>query len=394
MHTLYLKKGREDNLARRHPWLFSGAIQRCEGDPQAGETVCVCASDRSPLAVAAYSPASQIRARIWDFAPDTKIDAAFFHARLQQSIAARAILQKDGNAVRLVFSESDQLPGLIVDQYAGYLVCQFLSAGAEFHKSTIVSALRELTACDSIYERSDAAVRSKEGLASSVGVLNGVQPPDLIEIDEYGQRILVDICRGHKTGFYLDQRENRLHVRTASTGQRVLNCFAYTGGFGLAALAGGAKHVVNVDSSAPSLALAVRNFESNDFAAAQYENIQADAFDCLRQFQREGRQFDLIVLDPPKFVESKSQLQRGARAYKDINMQAFKLLTPDGLLFTFSCSGLLPTLLFQKIIADAALDAGCHAHIVRRLGQAADHPVSLNFPEADYLKGFCIRKSP
>ncbi len=392
MSRLYLKKSREDALNRRHPWIFSGAVERVEGQLQTGATISVCNTSGTALAVGAYSPESQIRVRIWDFDPQAVIDKAFFTRRLQAAIAARNKQEPNSNAQRLVYAEADGLPGLVVDRYADVLVCQFLSAGAEYHKALIVEVLQELLDCEFVYERSDVSVREKEGLSPSAGLLAGREPDELLRIHENGLHYLVDIRQGHKTGFYLDQRDNRAFLSSCSQGTEVLNCFAYTGGFGLAALAGGANSVTNLDTSAPALQLAERNAQENGFAADRFVTIEADVFARLRQMQSENRSFDIIVLDPPKFIDNKKQLDRGARAYKDINLQALKLLRPGGLLFSFSCSGLMQVPLFQKIIADAALDAKCTGHIVRQLGQAEDHPISLNFPEAAYLKGFCIRK--
>lgn len=392
MSRVFLKKNREDVLARHHPWIFSGAIERTDAEIAAGETVTVCDVTGKALAVGAYSPASQIRVRLWSFDPQVAIDKAFFMCRLQQAITARKSLDSSTNAQRLVFSEADGLPGLIVDRYQDFLVCQFLSAGAEFHKAAILQCLQDELNCRSIYERSDVSAREKEGLKQSSALLSGEEPPAEISIQEHGIRYLVDIRQGHKTGFYLDQRDNRVFLSSMSKGVEMLNCFSYTGGFGLAAMAGGAKRVINIDSSAQSLQLAARNAQENGFDSASFSCIEADVFSKLRELYQEKHSFDLIVLDPPKFIDNKQQIDKGARAYKDINLQAFKLLRPGGLLFTFSCSGLMPTSLFQKVVADAALDAGCEAQIIRQLGQASDHPVSLNFPEAAYLKGFCIRK--
>lgn len=391
MPQVFLKKNREDVLARHHPWIFSGAIERAEAEILPGETVTVCDAAGKALAVGAYSPASQIRVRLWSFDAQTVIDKAFFSSKLQQAFAARKALDASTNAQRLVFSEADGLPGLIVDRYDDVLVCQFLSAGAEFHRGLILECLQETLACRSIYERSDVSAREKEGLKQSSGLLCGEEPPAEIAIKEDDINYLVDIRHGHKTGFYLDQRDNRAFLASVSEGAEVLNCFSYTGGFGLCALAGGAKSVINIDSSAQSLQLAERNAQANGFDADSFSCLEADVFSKLRELQQKQRGFDLIVLDPPKFIDNKNQIEKGARAYKDINLQAFKLLRPGGLLFTFSCSGLMPVSLFQKVVADAALDANCEAQILRQLGQAADHPVSLNFPEAAYLKGFCIR---
>lgn len=392
MSRLYLKKSREDVLNRRHPWIFSGAVARIDEIPEPGACVEVCNSAGTALAVGAWSPESQIRVRIWDLNPGTVIDKAFFSHKLKIAIAARSDLHNKTNALRLVFAEADGLPGLIVDRYADVLVCQFLAAGVEFHKTMIIEALQELLQCESVYERSDVAVREKEGLTASKGLLKGREPDEYIRIQENGLNYLIDIRHGHKTGFYLDQRDNRAFLSSRSKDAEVLNCFSYTGAFGLSALAGGASRVINIDSSAPALQLATLNARENGFSADRFITDEADVFTRMREMQSENRSFDMIVLDPPKFIENKKQIDRGARAYKDINLQAFKLLRPGGLLFTFSCSGLMPTSLFQKIVADAAQDAKCAGHIIRSLNQAEDHPVSMNFPEAAYLKGFCIRK--
>jgi 23S rRNA (cytosine1962-C5)-methyltransferase len=421
MNSVILKKGREKNLLQRHPWIFSGAIERVEGAPCVGETVMVCSFDRQPLAQAAWSPESQIALRIWSFNPETSIDAGFFRTKLQSAIAARCHLTgracsprampkpcEGGSsplieertagtavptttAVRLVASESDGLPGLIIDRYADWLVCQFLSAGSEYWKNTIVELLQELFPGLSIYERSDVSVREKEGLPSRCGVLAGNEPPELVEIEENGMRLLVDIKAGHKTGYYLDQRDSRLAVRQWAEGRDVLNCFSYTGGFGVAALLGGAKHVLQMDSSGPALDIAKRNAELNGLDPAASEYIEGDVFKELRRFRDSRRDFDLIILDPPKFVESRNQLEKGARGYKDINLLAFKLLRPGGLLFTFSCSGHMEMPLFQKIVADSALDAGRNGQILAVLNQSPDHPIALNFPEGAYLKGLLCR---
>ncbi|MGQ0603945.1 MAG: class I SAM-dependent rRNA methyltransferase, partial [Anaerolineales bacterium] len=347
------------------------------------------------LARGAYSPHSQITLRVWTFNPDEMIDASFFRHRLERAITARSTFPSlHSTAIRLINAESDGLPGLIADGYADFVVCQFLSAGAEKWKAEIVAALRELVPCmpcRGIYERSDVDVRGKEGLPPVTGVLAGERPPAQVEIEEHGCRFLVDVLHGHKTGFYLDQRDNRAALLPYVAGREVLNCFAYTGGFGVAALKGEAVHVTNIDSSAPALEIARRNFELNAADASQFTLHVGDVFTVLRQYRDSRRQFDVIVLDPPKFAETKAQVERAARGYKDINLLAFKLLRPGGVLFTFSCSGGLEPALFQKIVADAALDAGREAQIIKRLSQSADHPVALNFPEGEYLKGLACR---
>ncbi len=389
MSSVILKKGREKNLLQRHPWIFSGAIERVEGAPGVGETVTVCSFDRKPLAQAAWSPQSQIALRVWSFNPETIIDAAFFRTKLKNAVSARRKI--NSNAIRLVAAESDGLPGLIIDRYADWIVCQFLSAGSEHWKDTIVELLHEIFPGLSIYERSDVSVREKEGFPSRCGVLAGTEPPEHVEINENGMRLLVDIKGGHKTGYYLDQRDSRAAVRNWADGRDVLNCFSYTGGFGVAALLGGAKYVLQMDSSEPALEIARQNAVLNGLDPAASEYMCGDVFKELRRFRDSRRDFDLIILDPPKFIESRSQLDGGARGYKDINLLAFKLLRPGGLLFTFSCSGLMEMPLFQKIVSDSALDAGRSAQILAVLNQSPDHPVALNFPEGAYLKGLLCR---
>lgn len=394
MPALKLKPKREKSLLNRHPWIFSGAVAGVDGPAAGGQSVDVLAADGRWLARAAFSPHSQIRARVWTFAPDEKVDAAFFERRLTAAIAHREPILHAGDttACRLVCAESDGLPGLIVDRYDRWLVCQFLAAGSDRWKETIVAALAQaMPACAGIFERSDADVRRKEGLTPVTGPLWGEPPPDRIEIRENGRRYLVDVRHGHKTGFYLDQRDNRALLTAFARQRRVLNCFAYTGGFAVAALAAGARRVVNVDTSAPSLALAGENIRLNGFDTERVEAITDDVFTRLRTFQASRTRFDLIVLDPPKFVKSKADLKRGARGYKDINRLAFELLEPGGILFTFSCSGLMQRDLFQKIVADAAIDASRSAVILHMLGQAADHPTALAFPEGSYLNGLVCR---
>lgn len=389
MKTLQLNKGRESSLLRLHPWVFSGAINKLSAQPAPGETVQIVDASGRKLALAAYSPSSQIRARIWSFNSEDSIDAAFFRRRLQAALTRRKALLSDPrrSACRIVYAESDDLPGLIIDRYGDYLVCQFFAVGVEVWKSVIVGLLRELYPCKGIYERSEAAVRAREGLEPTQGVLWGETPPDVLEINEQGRIYGLSIAHGHKTGFYLDQYGNRELVKTLSAGRRVLNCFAYTGGFGVAALQGGAVHVVNVDSSAPALDLAETNFKRNGYAAEQYENMTANVFEVLREFKAQGRLFDIVILDPPKFAETKAQFKRAARAYKDIALQASAILSPGGLLVSFSCSGAIDLALFQKITADGVLDAGRHGQIIHYMHQAEDHPVGLPFPESMYLKG-------
>lgn len=389
---LHLKRGRDSSVRRRHPWIFSGAISRVEGTPGPGDTVDVCTHDGQWLARAAYSPASQIRGRIWSWDPSDDIGADFFHRRLAASLGARgaATLPPDA-ARRLVYSESDGLPGLIVDRYGPFLVCQFLSTGAERWRAEITEQLAGLVAAQGIFERSDSSGRRQEGLPERSGVLVGVPPPAEITVEEPSGSFLVDVRRGHKTGFYLDQRENRDLVARRARDAHVLNVFSYTGGFGIAAAGGGAASVTNVESSAAANALARRAAATNGIPDERFRIDEGDAFQLLRRYREAGATFDLIVLDPPKFAESAAQVQRAARGYKDLNLQAFHLLRPGGVLFTFSCSGHMKPDLFQKIVADAALDAGRDAWIHGWLHQADDHPTALGFPEASYLKGLLVR---
>jgi 23S rRNA (cytosine1962-C5)-methyltransferase len=383
---LIIVAGREKSLLRRHPWIFSGAVATVKGRPAAGQTVDVLGQGGHWLARAAYSPKSQIMGRVLTFDAQEAVEEDFFLRRIAESAGRRVEFEAASNALRLVHSESDGLPGLILDRYAGVLVFQLLTAGMEFWRAAIIAALRSLFPDDAILERSDADVRAKEGLAARVEIVHG-HIPELVEIHENGVKYLVDVQAGHKTGFYLDQRDSRQAVGRAARGLAVLNSFCYTGGFGLAALGGGAAHVTQLDASAPALALAESNRDLNGFAADSMDTVCGDAFQILRGWHKEGRRFDLIVLDPPKFVDSKASLNRACRGYKDVNLCAMRLLAPGGRLFTFSCSGLMEDALFQKIVADAALDAGRDGRIVRRLTQAPDHPVSLAFPEGAYLKG-------
>ncbi len=392
MASLILKSGREKSLLRRHPWIFSGAVERVDKDSASGATLDVLSFNGDFLARAAYSPLSQIRARVWTF-NDESIDADFFRKRIKSAIHSRDTwnLTHDTDAIRLIHAESDGLPGLIVDRYADVLILQSLTAGSEFWKETIADILLEETGLKNIYERSDADVRELEGLTSRVGFLRGDLSSFIFPIHEHGLQFKVNFAEGHKTGFYLDQRANRQRVRELAKDKDVLDCFCYTGGFTVNALAGGAKSVVSVDSSADALRLGRENVSLNGLPESEW--IEADIFQRLRKFRDERRSFDMIILDPPKFAPTVSQVDKAARAYKDINLLAFKLLRPGGILFTFSCSGGVDADLFQKIVAGAALDANVDAQIVEHLSQAADHPVSLNFPEGAYLKGLVCYKT-
>jgi 23S rRNA (cytosine1962-C5)-methyltransferase len=392
--AVILKPKREKSLLNHHPWVFSGAIARINGEPQPGETVDVLAAGGRWLARGAYSPRSQIRVRVWSFDPAEAIEARFFKRRLKQALDLREQILSgtDTTAFRLVGGEADGLPGLIVDRYDSWVICQFLSAGTEHWKPTIIEGILDLLPdLSGIYERSDVDIRKKEGLAMHAGRLHGAEPPELVDIRENGCRYRVDVKGGHKTGFYLDQRDNRACVAAYARGADMLNCFAYTGGFAVAALRAGAAHVVNVDASTPALELAAANVKLNGLDSGRVDFEPGDVFEWLRRYRNQGRTFDLIVLDPPKFVKSKGDLMRASRGYKDINRLAFHLLRTGGTLFTFSCSGMMGRDLFQKIVADAALDAGRHALILQWLNQSPDHPTALNVPEGSYLKGLVCR---
>jgi len=391
MMRVILKPGREKSLLRRHPWVFSGAIERVEGTPRSGETVRVESSRGTFLAYGAFSERSQIRVRAWSYDPKAKIDAAFMSDALRRAIAFRERTLPAGvEACRLVHAESDGLPGLVVDRYADTAVIQCASAGAEHWREAYVDAIAALTPCTRVFERSDVEVRALEGLDARVGPLRGAEPPAELPIREGRGCYLIDVRGGQKTGFFLDQRDNRAHVCEAARGREVLDVFAYTGGFTVAALAGGARSVTAIDSSADALARARKNVQASGFDATGAEWIEADAFATLRRLTEQGRRFDLIVLDPPKFAPTEKHVARATRAYKDVNLWAFKLLRPGGLLFTFSCSGAMTPQLFQSVVAGAALDAKVAGRIVARLGASADHPVALEFPEGDYLKGLEI----
>jgi 23S rRNA (cytosine1962-C5)-methyltransferase len=391
MKSIHLKAGRDKSVKRRHPWIFSGAVERVDGSPGTGETVMVKANGQ-PVAVAAWSPKSQICARVWSFDAGTRIEKAFFESTIKKAIQLRDSLPAihHTNAMRLVHGESDGLPGLIVDRYDDVLVAQFLSAGAEHWREVILNLLVEISGCESIFERSDAEVRKLEGLEERVGFARGNKEAKRCPIVEHGLNFRVDVEGGQKTGFFLDQRDNRQRVRALAAGREVLDGFCYTGGFAVAALAGGASHVLAVDSSADALHIAKENLAANTLDVSKVTFEQADVFAYQRLLRDRGTSFDMIVLDPPKFAPSAAQVKNAARAYKDINLMAFKLLKPGGLLATFSCSGGVSAELFQSIVAGAASDAGVDAKIIERFGPAADHPVALSFPEGHYLKGLLL----
>ena len=388
MPAITIKADRVKAIKRKHPWIFSKAIKKVEGNPKLGETIDVLADDGTWLAKAAYSPHSQIRARIWTFNPDESIDLDFFVRRIERAKAIRGpiIARASTNAYRLLCAESDGLPGITVDVFNTTLVCQLLSAGAEHQRDVFFEALKVCFDGFNIYERSDVDVRSKEGLKKSKGLIHGVLP-DTITVEENGIKALVDIEHGHKTGYYVDQRDNRLALEKYVDGKDVLNCFSYTGTFGLYALRGNAKHVTQVDMSQEALDIAAKNCALNEFDERRMTLVKHDVFKLLREYRKDGRKFDVIVMDPPKFAESKAQLKGACRGYKDINMLAMQLLNPGGILLTFSCSGLMEQSLFQKIIADAALDAERDMVFIEKLSQAQDHVIGSAYPEGFYLKG-------
>ena len=402
MKIIKLKPGKEKSLLRRHPWVFDGAIAKGGGDP--GETVRIESEQGQFLAWGAVSPTSKIRVRVWSWDEKQRIDASFFKALIATSLSTRRLFDIQSNGVRLVHGESDGLPGLVVDQYGDTLVAQFLSCGTERWKQVIADALLELTGLTRLYERSDASVRDLEGLPRVTGWLRGGGSTAVV-LQEHSWQLALDVAEGHKTGFYLDQRDNRqAFFEAARHGQwqQVLNCFCYTGGFTVAALAGmraagmggAGGHVTSIDSSGPALEKGRANVALNGFDATQTTWLDADVNASLRAFDREGRRFDAIVLDPPKLAPTAAHAERAARAYKDINRLGFKLLNPGGMLFTYSCSGGIGVELFQKIVASAALEAGVDALITHRLGGAPDHPVGLPFPEGEYLKGLVVVARP
>ncbi len=389
MPSVKLKSSRDKIIHNKHPWIFSGAVDSISGNPSNGETVEILRSNGEIVGRGSYSSNSQIRVRVLSFNPDEKIDEDFLRKKIINSISQKLQLidSENTNAFRIINAESDGLPGVIVDKYNDHLVCQFLSAGSEYLKKEIVKILAEEIKPNGIYERSDVDVREKEKLEPSKGLLFGTEPDDLIEIKENGIKFLVDIKEGHKTGFYLDQSENRKIFSDFVKDKNVLNCFSYTGGFSVYALKAGASRVTNVETSESANDLALKNIMLNNLDVNKIEFINEDVFKVLRKFRDEGKSFDVIVLDPPKFAESVSQIQKAGKGYKDINLLAIKLLNPGGVLFTFSCSGHITPELFQKIVAGAAIDSGRNVKIIKQLSQSPDHPVALNFPEGHYLKG-------
>ena len=392
MKTITLRPGKERSLQRRHPWVFESSIANGKADP--GETVRVQTSDGRFAGWAAYSPSSMIRLRVWSFDEPERIAPAFFAHRIARAVALRARLPIASDGLRLIHGEADGLPGLIVDRYADVLSAQFLAIGVERWKATIADALLAATGLARLYERSDTSNRALEGLQPVAGWLRGAGATELT-IREHDWRLTLDVAEGHKTGFYLDQRDSRkLFADTVRQFgcKRVLNCYCYTGGFSIAALAGGAEHVTSIDSSAPALARANAHVTLNGFDPARHAALDADVNHSLRAMLERGERFDAIVLDPPKFAPTAAHAERAARAYKDINRLAFMLLAPGGVLFTFSCSGGISADLFHKIVAGAGLDAGIDGIVYARLGAAPDHPMTVRFPEGEYLKGLVVIK--
>jgi len=388
---LILKKGREKPLKHKHPWIFSGAVERLEGEPSPGETVEIRSFGGEFLAQGAFSPESQIQARVWNWDQSQVISTDFFRSKIKQAIRYREKIKYDFPMKRLIHAESDGIPGLIVDQYDKVLVLQILSVGSELWRDTLVQILAEETGAKSIYERSDVEVRKLEGLKPRTGLLMGQEPDELLEIEQGGVKYWIDIRNGHKTGYYLDQRSNRKVVGEMCKGLNVLDCFCYSGGFSLEALKNGAESVTLVDESAEALKLAEKHVVSNNLPVERLTTHKGDVFEVLRKFRDQAKSFNVVILDPPKFAPTASHASRAARGYKDINLLAFKLLKPGGLLATFSCSGGISREFFLRILSGAALDAGVNARIQLHMGQSADHSVNLSFPEGTYLKGYGVR---
>lgn len=391
--SIILQDSREKSLKRRHPWIFSKAIKEVKGKPQNGQTVAVVSSKGEWLCYAAFSGQSQIRARAWSFVEHEHIDDAFFLRKIGRAWQLRTELYdlQQTTGLRVVAAESDGLPGVTIDKYDNILVCQLLSAGADYWRDAIVNALKTLFPDHSIYERSDVDVRKKEGLQPITGWLHLPRESGEVVIKEHGMSLLVDVIQGHKTGFYLDQRASRAAAKRYAKNKTVLNCFSYTGTFGVAALQGGAVSVTNADLSELALTTALKNAELNQLDLSKIDNVKFDVFKLLRQYREQGKQFDMVILDPPKFADSKAQLMGACRGYKDINMVAMQIVKPGGLLLTFSCSGLMEDNLFQKIVADAALDAKRDCLFVEKLSQDSDHPVASFYPEGSYLKGLVCK---
>ncbi|MBS4845209.1 MAG: class I SAM-dependent rRNA methyltransferase [Burkholderiales bacterium] len=395
MPTLILKPGKERALLRRHPWVYSTGVANVKGKPQSGDTIKIVDNKGNFLAWGAYSPESALRARCWSFNEQDVINEEWIRARVFEAIRARDNLKSRTNAIRLIFGEADFLPGLIVDQYDTQLVTQFQAAGVEKWRPEIGKALTDATGFTQVFDRSDAATRAREGLPERKEVLEGEEPPEKIQIDEDGILYGVDVRMGHKTGFYVDQRDNRRLARQLAEtfrkvhgrGMRALNCFCYTGGFSLALAKGGAEEVISIDSSADALEMAKSNAKLNGFNESQMKWVEANVFEQLRKYRDAGEKFDLVILDPPKFASSHHHVEKAARAYKDINLNGLRLLNEGGQLLTFSCSGAIDVDLFQKIVAGAVIDAKTDAWMISRLGAGSDHPLLMTHPEGEYLKG-------
>lgn len=393
--TLILKPGKERALLRRHPWVYSTGVANVKGKPQSGDTIKIVDNKGNFLAWGAYSPESALRARCWSFNEQDVINEEWIRARVFEAIRARDNLKSRTNAIRLIFGEADFLPGLIVDQYDTQLVTQFQAAGVEKWRTEIGKALTDATGFTQVFDRSDAATRAREVLPERKEVLEGEEPPEKIQIDEDGILYGVDVRMGHKTGFYVDQRDNRRLARQLAEtfrkvhgrGMRALNCFCYTGGFSLALAKGGAEEVISIDSSADALEMAKSNAKLNGFDESQMKWVEANVFEQLRKYRDAGEKFDLVILDPPKFASSHHHVEKAARAYKDINLNGLRLLNEGGQLLTFSCSGAIDVDLFQKIVAGAVIDAKTDAWMISRLGAGSDHPLLMTHPEGEYLKG-------
>ena len=392
MIDIILKKGKEKAAILRHPWIFSGALDKIKGKPANGEIVAVWSASQEFLAYGYFNDQSRVALRLLEWDQEVTIDEAWYTQKLEKAIASRAhLLNENTNTCRLVFSEADFLPGLIVDKYAEYLAVQILSAGIESVKETIINILRSILNPKGIFDKSDAGARKHENLEPEQGLLWGEEPPEFIEVKENGVTYHINIADGQKSGFYCDQRDNREILAAYTQGKNVLDCFCYSGGFTLNSLRAGAAHVTSVDSSALAIETLKHNLSLNGFSDALQTSFQSDVNKQLRVFKEENKKFDVIVLDPPKYAPSRSALDRAARAYKDLNRLGMLLLEPGGILATYSCSGAVDMETFKQIIAWAALDAGREVQIIKQFHQPEDHPIRMSFPEGEYLKGLLLR---
>ncbi|MGI4804400.1 MAG: class I SAM-dependent rRNA methyltransferase [Janthinobacterium lividum] len=392
MNEVSLKKGKEKAVLQRHPWVFSGAIENVKGKPANGEIVRTVDSKGNFLAYGFYNNQSRVAVRLLEWDDAVFIDECWWRKRIATAVNNRKeVLNEQTNACRLIFSEADFLPGLIVDKYEDHLSVQILTSGMEKVKEIWIDELQKLLQPKSIFDRSDATSRSHEGLEASFGLLYGENPPDFVEVIENGIKYEVSIAEGQKSGFYCDQRENRKLVAAHASGKKVLDCFSYSGGFGLNALQNGAESVISVDSSALAIETLQKNIRLNNFSGKNSIAIQSDVNKQLRNFREQEEKFDLIILDPPKYAPSRSALDRASRAYKDLNRLAMLLLNKGGLLATFSCSGAMDMPTFKQVLAWAALDAGKEVQFIGQLGQPEDHPIRSSFPEGEYLKGLICR---